>query len=120
MKTENITDFDALNGKEFAFYGATEQQFKIGSMIWEVLEDEEDGYRSCLGAIERKVSDAIFFKRSIAKVRVVVDDGDYKLIDVKDGHEWLTFGTDHSDSYYPWFYFNYQPKAPGVAQEPKE
>lgn len=108
-------NFEELNGKKFNFYGASEHQFKLNSTVWEALEAEDDGYRSYLRSIERKASDAIFFRRPIARVMVVVEnDETYKLVDVKDGHEWLRFGTEHSDTYYPWFYFTYQPKEPNV------
>lgn len=112
--------FDDLQGKEFWFYGATEHQFKIGATVWEAEEDESDGYRSYLGSVERKVSDAIFFKRPIAKVRVEILPDENKLVDVKDGHEWLRFGTDYADPYYPYFFFDYQPKAPKKAEASHE
>lgn len=55
-----------------------------------------------------------FFKEPIAKVQIrerdeYNGDGGYELVDV-DGHVWLAFGTNYADSYYPRFYFEYNPK----------
>ena len=115
-----ILNFDDLIGKNFKFYGATEHQLKLDDMIWEVEEDACDGYRSMLGPISRKVSNAIFFKRPIAKVKVTGGGNEYLLTDVADGHVWLRFGTDNADDYYPWFVFDYQPKCAPDSQPAKE
>ena len=32
------------------------------------------------------------------------------VVDVEDGHVWLTFGTEWYDDYYPMFRFEYKPK----------
>lgn len=101
-----------LLGSTWPFYGATENQFKLGRHVWRTVEDEVDGYRSCLETVEEVLSNAIFFKRSIARVvvRASTEIDGWDLVDVSDGHVWLTFGTDNSDSYYPSFVFRYQPK----------
>jgi len=31
-------------------------------------------------------------------------------VDVSDGHEWMSFGTDNEDGYYPGFVYNYNEK----------
>jgi len=107
--------FDEVIGKEFSFYGVDNEAFKLGKLVFEAVEDENDGYRSCLGSVEVKdPSGLIFFKRSLARVKVVATEvGDfdgYHLVDVADGHVWLRFGTDHCDDYYPCFIFDYSPK----------
>jgi hypothetical protein len=110
-------DFDSLIGTKHDFYGASENQFKLGSQIWEAKEDEENGYRSFLDAVELVTSEAIFFNQPIAKVNVIkapsyVDRYEfegYQLVD-EDSHIWLTFGTQDPSDYYPSFIFNYQPK----------
>jgi hypothetical protein len=110
-------NFDSLVGKKYKFYGVDNNQFKLGSVVFEAIEDEGDGYRSYLNSvIVKDVEKSIFFKRAIADVWLVQEDDGYfdgyKLIDIEDGHIWLRFGTDNSDDYYPWFVFEYSPKAP--------
>lgn len=109
-----------LVGKTFDFYGATEDQFKLGSTVYEAIEDPDDGYRSYLGSVEVVDSKAIFFNQPLAEVTVLsVDEVNgngafegYKLVDTHDGHVWLVFGTENTDDYYPWFTFKYLPKEP--------
>lgn len=106
--------YDDLVGREFLFYGVCHQLFKIDDTVYEVLEDEVDGYRSMLGAlIARKKDQGIFFREPVAIVTFVKDetgtrDG-YALLDEEHNHSWLCFGTDNSGDYYPMFYFNYIP-----------
>lgn len=111
-----MSEFQDSVGKEFDFYGAAENQFRIGDTTWLVVEDECDGYRSCLGEIKMPDgSTTILFNAPIARVRIE-DRGDiYVLVDTTDGHVWLQFGTDNADDYYPGFVFDYSPKEPNAA-----
>ena len=129
-----INHFKALVGASLDFYGADtgENAFKVDDVVFKVLEDPEDGYRSCLGAIDYTNShDSIFFSRPIAKVKIVIfeeveqepadhwhqrDFRGYHLIDTEDNHVWIEIGTDYADDYYPYFVFRYQPKK-GKAHE---
>lgn len=103
-------------GQEFDFYGVCSNEFKLDDTVFEALEDESDGYRSYLASIERTVSQGIFFKMPLARVKVVESSSrrgtfeGWSLVDVEDGHEWLCVGTDYCDDYYPCFTFDYQPK----------
>jgi hypothetical protein len=102
-------------GKEFDFYGAANNQFKLDDTVWEAMEDPDDGYRSHLGCVMvRPESQTIFFQTSLGRVRLfhrATSENDfYQIVDMSDGHIWLTFGTDQSDSYYPCFTFRYEPK----------
>lgn len=110
-----MSEFSETVGKEFPFYGAAERQFKLGDQVWEAIEDEDDGYRSHLGTIEQKQSDAIFFQTPLATIVVQTRDSNtedgFKLVDTADGHVWLQVGTDNTDDYYPYFIFEYTPKA---------
>jgi hypothetical protein len=113
MSTE--IDFDDLVGAEADFYGVDNNCFKLNDVVYEAVEDEEDGYRSSLGCVEtRDIESKIFFGMPIA--RVVIESADegsfdgYKLTDLHDGHEWLRFGTDDYDDWYPCFRFEYSPK----------
>jgi hypothetical protein len=114
-------DLKELIGRTFGFYGVDNNKIKLDEEVLEVLEDEEDGYRSSLGYVrvcEFDPSD-IFFQTSIANVRVdyveeevTVNGGCeiYRLVDVFDGHVWVEFGTDWVDDYYPMFVFRYEAK----------
>ena len=110
--------FNSTVGMEFDFHGVDNNCFKLDNAVWEALEDPDDGYRSYLGVINlRDVGNLTFFRTPVARVTLVEVDHErglcgYRLIDVKDRHMWLEFGTDHSDDYYPWFNFYYQPRRP--------
>ena len=121
--TQVFTHFSALQGMKLDYYGAdsASHEFKVEGIVFKVLEDPDDGYRSHLGAIEYgEQSSAIFFRQPIAKVAIEMYDGEnrdylqgnqgYRLVDVKDGHVWLEFGTDNTDDYYPCFVFRHMPK----------
>jgi len=105
--------FEDVVGKTFKFYGVHDIFFKIGRHVFEVIEDENDGYRSYLDSVEsRKDENLVFLGRSFATV-VVEEEYDgyfegYVLRDTSDNHIWLRFGTNNTDDYYPFFVFEYQ------------
>ena len=115
--------FNSLVGATVEYFGAdtAEHSFKIDNIVFKVLEDPDDGYRSCLGVIEYgKQNTSIFFGASIAKVRIEkfqesseygYENEGYRLVDVEDGHVWLEFGTNHFDDYYPMFVFTHYPRS---------
>lgn len=130
-RVDNIGDmaidhFVALSGMPLDYYGcdATYHTFKVDNIVFKVLEDPDDGYRSCLGAIDYTEEDknSIFYKQPISKVKISpwsIGDHDeedypvtfgYKIVEEDTGHCWLEFGTQYHDSYYPMFYFQYYPK----------
>lgn len=112
--------FEDVLGCEVDFYGVDNNAFKLGSDVFEAIEDPDDGYRSYLRSVEvRDVEGLIFFERPLARVRVIRnDDGGrfdgYSLVDVVEGHTWLRFGTDDLDDYYPSFRFEYVPLSAGL------
>lgn len=119
------THFLSLVGLELDYYGCdqADNTFKVDEIIFKVLEDPDDGYRSCLGTmdytrIHRDRPTSIFYRKPIATVKIVPFDDDqmdmrgYRLIDISDNHCWLEFGTDHHDDYYPTFIFRHTPKDP--------
>ena len=116
----NTVDVDTLltepNTKTFKYYGANCNQFKLGSIVYEVVEDEQDGYRSSMGAlliVENPTG--IFSRNYIAMVFLRESCSQrYEVVDVEDGHVWLTFGTNDYDDYYPYFVFDPQPKPPNA------
>ena len=120
--------FAALEGMTLEYFGAdtASNEFKVDRIIFKVLEDPDDGYRSHLGVIEYgEQSNSIFFRKPLAKVRIETYEGrphsdwgsasdqGYQLVDIEDGHVWLEFGTDNTDDYYPYFVFRHKPKKPG-------
>ena len=61
--------FSALDGMVLDYYGADDaaHEFMVDGIIFKVLEDPNDGYRSMLGVIEYgKKSDSIFFRRHLS------------------------------------------------------
>ena len=108
---EKIFDITELVDPDelYSFYGVNIRHFKIGGVVFEAREDEEDGYRSSLDCIPRVHVDKIFSKKPIANIRITKDsDGYIKLLDASN-HCWLKIGTDYSDDYYPCFVFKYTP-----------
>jgi len=122
-----FTHFAALEGMELEYFGAdaAAQEFKLDDIIFRVLEDPDDGYRSHLGVIEYgSQSESIFFRTSLGRVRIETYNGEtkdadsfsleqcqgYRLVDISDGHVWLEFGTDNMDDYYPYCVFRHMPK----------
>jgi hypothetical protein len=117
-----MIDFDTFVGKTVDLYGVDGNCFKIGiegnTLVFEALEDEDDGYRSCMGSVEIKNPEGlIFFDKPVARGTVrenessIADLEGYSIVD-EDDHEWLVFGTNYMDSYYPCFVFAWQAKDP--------
>ena len=116
--------FIALVDTVVDYYGsdAAENTFKIDDIVFKAVEDPDDGYRSYLGSIDyTKDTNSIFFRKPLAKVKIVSFDEDcfddyhegckgYRLIDIKDKHVWLEFGTAKYLDYYPMFIFRPRPK----------
>jgi hypothetical protein len=129
-----------LEGLVLDYYGADagDNTFMVDDVVFKVLEDPNDGYRSMLGAVDyTDKHTSIFFRAPIARVKLVTYDSGtevgcepsceetcdddshswaglnqgYRLVDVIDGHVWLEFGTHNYDDYYPMFIFRHTPKA---------
>jgi hypothetical protein len=114
-----------LIGAKVEYYGADEASntFNVDGVVFKVLEDPDDGYRSYLKTIDyTDKHDSIFFKSSIALVSIEIYDikkedeylsqanRGYRLVDAVDKHVWLSFGTHNYDDYYPMFIFRHTPK----------
>jgi hypothetical protein len=113
-------DFDKLVGlKANLYYNNNAQTFQLGDVTFEVIEDPDDGYRSYFREVqiinmnsEKKPGNLL--GGVIIEAANHGDFGGYRITDELDGHVWLEFGTDHSDSYYPCFIYNFTPKASKV------
>lgn len=105
--------FRLLENKTFYFYGVNNQKFKLDDLVFQALEDPNDGYRSSLGAIIVTKDDGIFNKRPLCKVTLqYIDDGYrtvHRFIDIDTNHIWLEVGTKNYDDYYPCYVFAYTP-----------
>lgn len=114
-----------LLGAEVEYYGADsgDNTFNIDGVVFKVLEDPDDGYRSYLNTVDyTNEHNSIFFKSPLALVRIetydIREDSEYlsqanqgyQLVDIADDHVWLRFGTHNYDDYYPMFIFNHYPK----------
>lgn len=109
-------------GKEFNFHGIADNCFRLDDVMYEAVEDPDDGYRSMMECVRIvPAASRPFFIAPIARVRISESppnkessydqvDQTWDLVDVSDGHVWLTLGTKNTDDYYPWFAFEYFPK----------
>ena len=127
-------EYMKLIGCEFDFHGAQDNLVRLNNVVYEFLEDPDDGYRSHLGAV--RITSASehtgFFPNSIATVILVSTDNKeswpdewtppvtdkycdapfqgFYFIDSDDYHIWAQIGTEYHDSYYPCFTTHYCPK----------
>lgn len=114
-KTGSI-DFSKLEGTKANLYHNNRiNQFQLGSVIFEVIENEDDGYRSSLKEVAILDTNAIKLSNNFL-AEVVIKNGNkdnfegWLIEDENDGHIWLKFGTDNVDDYYPTFTFYFNPK----------
>ena len=127
-------EYMKLIGCEFDFHGAQGSLIRLNGIVYEFLEDPDDGYRSHLGAV--RITPASehtgFFPNPVARVILVSTDNEaswpeewtpppkdewhdgpfsgFFLIDADDYHVWAQIGTEYHDSYYPCFVTHYSPK----------
>ncbi len=127
-------EYMKLVGCEFDFHGAQDSLVRLNDIVYEFLEDPDDGYRSHLGAV--RITPASehtgFFPNPIARVILISTDNKgswpdewtpppedpyhdgpfsgFYLIDADDYHVWVKIGTEYGDSYYPCMVTHYCPK----------
>ena len=118
-----------LTNRVLGLYGVDNNFFavRIGQTrhVFEVKEDESDGYRSALDDVvpvtdQAQLDKLVLPRRVIARVHCVPKppsaddfgrvDQIWQLIDVTDHYVWLEFGTENSNDYYPAFCFRFTPK----------
>lgn len=107
MYMHDLLEEDTL----YSFYGVNDNQFKLGNIVFEAIENEDDGYRSMLDAVPVVFSDRIFSRMPIVNVMYRdVSDGYFEGYEFYDetGHVWLKIGTSNVDDYYPIFKFDYE------------
>jgi len=129
-------EYMKLVGCEFDFHGAQDNLVRLNNVVYEFLEDPDDGYRSHLGAV--RISPASdhtgFFSNPVAQVILISTDNKetwpdewtpppedpyhdgpfsgFYFVDADDYHIWCQIGTEYHDSYYPCFVTHYYPKEP--------
>lgn len=92
-------------------------EFRLGQIVFEVLEDESDGYRSSMKDLVIVSTSSKKSTTKLDKVTLIEDGGLYSIKSLTDGYVWLTFGTDHSDDYYPSFVYNWTPRLSDADKE---
>ena len=117
-------DFDTLIGHPAKLHLCADHSpntFQLGSVVFEVVEDENDGYRSSMDKVLIKCKDAptagntllasVLIRKAPSTIEGSYRSGfeGYELMDLNTGHTWLTFGTDQADDYYPCFTYNWNP-----------
>lgn len=114
-------DFLVTERWQAPFFGVDHNRFKMGDRVFEAVENEIDGYRSDLGAVEVRKGgvfflnpvDVVYLDRTNERAEPSSGYGEcdlYRLVSVNDGHVWLEFGTENTDDYYPCFIFHYRPR----------
>lgn len=114
------SDWDKLVGRSFPFFGVCDHFIRLGDTVWEIIEDESDGYRSYFETVIKHGDYAAGgpYTFSSAPLDVVEihrtgkEHAEYNLVSVIDGHVWLSLWTDNSDNYYPSAQISYKPRAP--------
>lgn len=90
------------------YYYSQMNCFQLGTVIFEVLEDESDGYRSSMDKLRVLKQDAPM-GQLLGEIKVVdisnTSQTMYALQDTRDQFNWVEFGTDQIDDYYPGFVF---------------
>lgn len=90
------------------YYCSQMNCFQLGTVVFEVLEDENDGYRSSMDKL-RVLKQNADMGQLLGEIKVVDISNNnqtmYALQDTKDGFNWAEFGTENIDDYYPGFIF---------------
>lgn len=130
---KDTKDFQSLVGCEFDFHGEQSAMVRLNDIVYEFLQDPDDGYRSHLGAVVSSPANKHtgFFPNPIARVILVdtsaeeswpeewVPPGEvecdapfngFYFVDTDDFHIWCQIGTQYADAYYPMFICKYNPK----------
>lgn len=94
-------------------------RFRLDGTVFEVMEDEEDGYRSSLNYIESLPPGTpmknVFPAIAVRGQQSAQDDQDtVQFLDPYTVAVVLEVGTDYSDDYYPSFVCSFNPKAMSV------
>ena len=96
-----------VQSDEYAWCALVNQfLFTLDGVTYAATEDENDGYRSCMGKLEiLDAKPAIMFDPIDVVCHMETgDDCDIlEMIDIRNGKTVLRVGTNYYDSYYPYF-----------------
>lgn len=112
----DAVDFSVLESGSDYRPDANTIRFRLDDIVYIATEDAEDGYRSCLGEIERsccEITNTFPAIEVIARqIKSEYDDSIdiVELIDIVNDKIVLRVGTDYSDSYYPVFVNEFSPE----------
>ena len=108
-------DFDVndLVGEEFDFYGVDGNCFNLDDRIYEALEGDTSMDEIVLCSHSHHDFHIVPIARVVVE-QAAFDDEAYELIDLHDGHCWLSVGTEitgyNGHAYDTAFIFDYTPR----------
>lgn len=114
-----LLNINKLVGMKVGLHGVNHTTVQISNksgdkLTFEVVEDENDGYRSMLKEVVIVQNNSIIAPaQPVALVTITESNGLYYFTDEYD-HVWLKFGTDDADDYYPIFVFSYTLPKPAI------
>lgn len=92
-------------------------RFRINGTVYVVIEDPDDGYRSCMSELKvLKSSEMGNVFTPIEVVGIYRDKRRYwscnilELVDINNGKTVLEVGTDNTEDYYPSFVAHFSPE----------
>jgi hypothetical protein len=96
-------------------YDAQTLSFILDDTIYTALEDENDGYRSCMGELLINKFQCKNTFEPIQVLGIYKEKSGYSTSDIlqlygMDGKLILEVGTDNTDDYYPSFVSNFNPE----------
>jgi hypothetical protein len=108
--------------------------FCLDDKVYLAFEDDNDGYRSCMGALFVADAEAYnlwspdYIRRKVVCRHLTQNNDKYdtspcdilEVIDVENGHCWLRVGTENIDDYYPSFIAVWTPMPPAEHAEPAD
>lgn len=105
MTTINLND---LIGKTGILCAVDGYRFRIGDLTFEAIEDEGDGYRSCLDHVRIVDNLRPIFHEEVTIYPLEEIDNGIKLVN-KLNLSVLEVGTSDYEEYYPCFHFKWEP-----------
>ena len=122
LKVGDTVDFNFLVGKKANLYMSPNDpnKFQLGDLIFEVIEDEDDGYRSSMDTVLISGFGSINSNRRLDEITIVKsEEADFDGFELrgKDNHLWLKFGTDNVGDYYPCFIYKWTPMISEAQEE---
>lgn len=109
-------EYGSIKAKDSYYDDPNVMYFVLDGVTYAVIEDPSDGYRSSMEEIvesDHEVTNRFKAQRVFGVRRESRYSGDYDIVDMYDvitAKRVLSFGTDHSDDYYPTFEAIFNPE----------